>query len=444
MPPMSLPPAVILASASPRRRVMLAAAGVAADVSAADLPEVPAPSESPEAYAIRVAAEKASAVGRTLGRTQRSTILAADTVVTLDGQILGKPGTADEAFEMLTALAGRTHEVLTAFAVRAPEGALTVGMDRTRVTFRALEADEIRTYVASGEPMDKAGAYGIQGLAGAFVSSVDGRYDTVVGLPVEPVLAALERAGAVPSQPLIVRRISVVRARIAAAAQAVGRAPEDVTLIAVGKTQPAAAVAAMVAAGVGDIGENYVQEWREKAAQLPVSGDAGPRWHFIGHLQSNKAKFLAPSVTAVHTLDSPTAAAALDREARRSGRTVDVCVQVNVGGEARKSGIEASAVGAFLAALAPLSALRIRGLMTVPPDGALCETRRFFAALRQLRDMHSTADRPLEWLSMGMSGDFDQAIAEGATHVRVGSALFGPRPAAATPNESPNGTEKVG
>lgn len=174
---------------------MLAAAGVAADVSAADLPEVPAPSESPEAYAIRVAAEKASAVGRTLGRTQRSTILAADTVVTLDGQILGKPGTADEAFEMLTALAGRTHEVLTAFAVRAPEGALTVGMDRTRVTFRALEADEIRTYVASGEPMDKAGAYGIQGRAGMFVAEIRGSQSGIVGLPLCETALLLRRFG---------------------------------------------------------------------------------------------------------------------------------------------------------------------------------------------------------------------------------------------------------
>lgn len=423
---------------------MLAAAGVIADVAAADLPEVPAPLESPEAFAVRVAAEKASAVGRALGESPCATILAADTVVTLDGRILGKPGTADEAFEMLTALAGRTHEVLTAFAVRGPAGALDVGMDRTRVTFRPLDPDEIRAYVASGEPMDKAGAYGIQGLAGAFVSAVEGRYDTVVGLPVEPVLTALERAGALPSQPAVVRRIAVVRARIAAAAQAVGRPPRDVTLIAVGKTQPADAIAAMVAAGVEDIGENYVQEWREKAARFPGGGEAGPRWHFIGHLQSNKAKYLAPSVAAVHTLDTASAAAALDREARRAGRTLDVCVQVNVGGEAQKSGIEVSDLGDFLAALAHLPALRVRGLMTVPPDGALCETRRHFATLRQLRDAHSTPVCPLEWLSMGMSGDFDQAIAEGATHVRVGTALFGPRPAAVAHDDSPNGMERIG
>ncbi len=119
--------------------------------------------------------------------------------------------------------------------------------------------------------------------------------------------------------------------------------------------------------------------------------------------------------------------AALDRAASKAGRTIDVCVQVNVGGEAQKSGVEPAQVEALLALVGAAPNLRLRGLMTVPPDGPLCETRAFFAELRRLRDARATPERPLPWLSMGMSGDFDQAIAEGATHVRVGTALFGAR-----------------
>ncbi len=442
MLPMSTPPRVILASASPRRRVMLAAADVAAAVLPADLPEVPVEGEAPAAYALRIAAEKARAVRHSGGAPADSTVVAADTVVVLEGAILGKPATAHEAEAMLRALSGRTHEVLTAFAVQGPFGEPLTGVDRTRVTFRELSTDEIRRYVASGEPMDKAGAYGIQGLAGAFVATVDGRYDTVVGLPVEPVLSALEASGAIPARTPLLRRVGGIRARMAAAAQAVGRSASAVTLVAVGKTQSTHAIAEMVTAGVPDIGENYVQEWRDKAVELEAARIPA-RWHFIGHLQSNKAKYLAPFVAAVHALDSGSAATALDREARRAGRSLDVCVQVNVGEEAQKSGIPPGELGAFLASISSCSALTIRGLMTVPPDGPLFESRRHFAALRALRDEHATADRPLPWLSMGMSGDFDQAIAEGATHVRIGSALFGPRHAASVA-PSTNTTETNG
>jgi MAF protein len=429
MQPMSPLPPLVLASASPRRRVMLSAAGVAATVVPADLPEVPSPGEAPPAFALRVALEKAAAARSAPETPRGATVLAADTVVTVEGRILGKPRSAAEALEMLATLAGRSHEVWTAFAVDRPGETPVTGLDRTRVTFRPLESAEMADYVASGEPMDKAGAYGIQGLAGSFVESVEGAYDTVVGLPVGPVLEALEAAGVVRPRSALARRVAVIRARIAAATQAVGRSADEVTLVAVGKTQPADAIAEMVDAGVGDIGENYVQEFREKAAS-PALAAHGPavRWHFIGHLQSNKAKYLAPTISAVHSVDSKTAAAALDREMKRAGRRLDVCIQVNLAGEARKSGIAPEALTDFLTSMAAFDALDVRGLMTVPPDGRLCDARRHFAALRTLRDAHASRARPLAWLSMGMSGDFDQAIAEGATHVRVGTALFGPRP----------------
>jgi MAF protein len=421
--PAAAAPALVLASASPRRRVMLAAAGVPALVRATDLPEVPRAGEAPVDYACRIAQEKALA-----GRAARypgdpEAVLGSDTVVTLDGAILGKPSDPAEAASMLRRLSGRTHEVVTAFALSRGEDAPRLGFDMTRVTFRALGDAEIDAYVASGEAADKAGAYGIQGRAGAFVSRVEGAYDTVVGLPLAPVLDALIDAGIVAPRGPMARRLACLRGRIAAACQAVGRSPDEITLIAVSKTRSPADVREAQALGLADFGENYVQEWRDKAEAL----GEGPSWHFIGHLQSNKAKALAGSIAAVHTIDTASSVAALDRAASKAGRTIDVCVQVNVGGEAQKSGVEPAQVEALLALVGAAPNLRLRGLMTVPPDGPLCETRAFFAELRRLRDARATPERPLPWLSMGMSGDFDQAIAEGATHVRVGTALFGAR-----------------
>ena len=422
---------------------MLAGAGLFCVTRATDIPEEPRPGEAPEAFALRAASEKAQA-GLAVRRSgDPSVVLASDTVVALGSRILGKPGSAAEAAEMLGALSGRTHEVITAFAWGAPERSIVADRAIARVTFRALSAQDIDAYVASGEPMDKAGAYGIQGLAGAFVESVDGPYDAVVGLPLDGVLRALEGAGAIPAFGSdAARNLAVLRGRVAAAVQAVGRSVDEIVLVAVTKTLPAETVRAAQALGLCDFGENYVQEWREKSAAL---GDTrGVKWHFIGHLQSNKAKYLAPLVAVVHTLDSAATAEALDRAAARAGRApvgsvgrqpggvpIDVLIQVNVGGEVQKSGIEPADAPALVAAVRAMAHLRLRGLMTVPPDGPLCATRAHFATLRRLRDTLATPETPLPWLSMGMSGDFDQAIAEGATHIRVGSALFGRRPAKA-------------
>lgn len=418
------PPAFVLASASPRRRAMLAGAGLTARIRPADVPEVPSPGESPMDFARRAARDKAEVGWRRREPGDPAVVLASDTVVALGDRILGKPATPGEAEAMLRALSERSHEVITAVAVATGPDRTDVEAAVARVVFRALDEEDIGAYVESGEPMDKAGAYGIQGLAGAFVESVEGPYDAVVGLPLDLTFRLLTRAGALPEPGEPWRRLAVLRGRIAAAADAVGRAPADVTLVGVSKTQPVDRIRELLALGQLDFGENYVQEWRAKADAL----GPGPRWHFIGHLQSNKARLVAGDVAAVHTLDSPSAAEALDKAAAKAGRTLDVLVQVNLGREPQKSGLDESTLGPFLAAVERLSALRLRGLMTVPPVGPLHTTRAHFARLRALREAHRTPDRPLPWLSMGMSGDFDQAIAEGATHVRVGTALFGLRP----------------
>lgn len=184
---------LVLASASPRRRELLAELGVSFEVIPARIPERPAAGERAERFARRIARAKVAAVaGRAAGRF----VLGADTIVVVDGEILGKPVSRDAATAMLRRLAGRIHLVETAVVLRAPDGSLPLDdLIVTTVEFRRLDDDEIRAYVDTGEADDKAGAYAIQGRAAAFVHRTDGSYTNVVGLPLETVRPALCRAG---------------------------------------------------------------------------------------------------------------------------------------------------------------------------------------------------------------------------------------------------------
>jgi septum formation protein len=184
-----MPPAsqLVLASASPRRRALLEQLGIPLRIDPAHLDENVRAEESPERYVVRVAVEKATAVQ---GRHPGATVLAADTSVVLEGRILGKPATAEEALEMLRALSGRTHEVMTAVAV-AGVGARRV---TASVTFAAATEAALRWYVSTGEPMDKAGAYAVQGIGGFLVERIEGSYSAVVGLPLVETLALLREA----------------------------------------------------------------------------------------------------------------------------------------------------------------------------------------------------------------------------------------------------------
>ena len=176
---------LVLASSSPRRRELLTSAGFEFDVEPADIDESLRPGESPEAYVERMAVEKAAAVR---ARFADRTILAADTIVIVDGDVLGKPHDPETAVKMLSRLEGREHEVLTAVAMWWPgDDAPDVSVELTRVWMRDITAAEIAAAVATGEPLDRAGAYAIQGLASRWVTRIDGAYGTVVGLPVETV-----------------------------------------------------------------------------------------------------------------------------------------------------------------------------------------------------------------------------------------------------------------
>lgn len=228
----------------------------------------------------------------------------------------------------------------------------------------------------------------------------------------------------------IAASLAALRTRIGAAAERAGRNAADVTLIGVAKKHSADAVVAAVAAGLRDVGENFAQEAREKIpavhAALAARGLPAPRWHFLGQLQRNKARLVTPLFDCVHTVDRAALAEELARRAQADGRTLDVLLQVNVDDEAQKGGVAPDALPALFDAARALPGLRIRGLMAIPAPRP--DTRPAFARLRALRDALTRATgAELPVLSMGMSDDFESAIAEGATCVRIGTALFGER-----------------
>jgi pyridoxal phosphate enzyme (YggS family) len=231
--------------------------------------------------------------------------------------------------------------------------------------------------------------------------------------------------------PTIADNLALVRERIAAAARRSGRPASSVRLIAVSKTHPVSAIAQAFAAGQREFGENRVQEALAKQPHAP----AGIAWHLIGHVQSNKAKLVPGAFLAVHSVDSVRLIEALDRHAQAAGRTLDVLLQANLSGEATKSGVaDLEALEPLLAAALKCRGLKPVGLMTIPdPAFGEAETRAVFGRLRESLDrLRSACGAGAAFceLSMGMTHDYEWAIEEGATLVRVGTAVFGPRPAA--------------
>jgi len=224
-------------------------------------------------------------------------------------------------------------------------------------------------------------------------------------------------------------RLASLQERIAAAAGRAGRDPADITLVAVSKVHPAEAIAAAHDAGACTFGENYVQEWVGKAEHPRLVG-RGLEWSFIGHLQRNKVRHLLGRVALIETVDSVRLAQEIDKRARARGGGFRqaVLLQVDLAGEDSKSGFSPARLRDDLPGLLTLPGLDVRGLMHIPPRRSTPEaTRDDHRALRALRDSLATARHPLPELSMGMSSDFEIAIEEGATRVRVGTALFGAR-----------------
>ena len=220
-------------------------------------------------------------------------------------------------------------------------------------------------------------------------------------------------------------RIADFREQLASAERAAGRKPGSVTLVGVTKTHPAETVLAARAAGLTDFGENYLQEAAAKIAAVPR---AGVVWHYIGQLQTNKTRPVAELFDWVHTVDRLKVAERLSAQRPFHGPPLEVCLQVKLAAEETKGGVAPAALPELAHAVARLPRLRLRGLMCLPPPSEAASVQRgYFAQLRRLRDDLNAGGLGLDVLSMGMSGDFAAAILEGATHVRVGTALFGER-----------------
>lgn len=225
----------------------------------------------------------------------------------------------------------------------------------------------------------------------------------------------------------VAARIAAVRERIARAAERAGRRAGDVLLVGVSKMVDVERISEAIAAGIPALGENRVQEAKAKIETL---GRPIP-WHLVGRLQTNKAQEAVRLFDLIHSVDRPELAQELDRRARALGKIVDVLVQVNLDEEAAKGGVPPTEMKALLERIAPLDGIRVRGLMAIPPQADAPEdSRRWFSRLRELRDAARGWGVPgveMDQLSMGMSGDFEVAIEEGATMVRVGTAIFGER-----------------
>lgn len=234
-----------------------------------------------------------------------------------------------------------------------------------------------------------------------------------------------EQGGQKPAASSIEDRLAAILASIAAAAQRSGRGADDVMLVAVSKTHPPEAVSAALAAGQGVFGESRVQEARAKIPLVPSRA----RWHFIGHLQKNKIRHALPLFELFHGIDTLEIARDMERIAEEAGAFPRVLLEVNVAGEGSKFGFAPEKIRMQMEELLALKRLTIEGLMCIPPPQPDAEgSRRFFLALRELRDRLQAECRvSLPQLSMGMSGDFAVAIEEGATIVRVGTAIFGDR-----------------
>lgn len=229
----------------------------------------------------------------------------------------------------------------------------------------------------------------------------------------------------------LARNLASIRERIARAAGRAGRNADSITLVGASKSQPSAAIEAAARAGLTDFGESYVQEALGKLIELGEPSARLPRltWHYIGRVQANKTRPIAEHFSWVHALDRPKIAERLSAQRPFHAAALNVCIEVNLAAEAGKGGVNPSELEALVSAVAALPRLKLRGLMCLPPEEAAEDAqRRWFAELRGLFERLNAQGAKLDTLSMGMTADLEAAILEGATLVRVGTGIFGPRP----------------
>lgn len=461
---------LVLASQSPRRRQILTISGYDFDILPSQISEIPDENLNLTSQIRQLASDKAEAclkMGK-FAEGQGILVLASDTVVVFADQILGKPKDEKEARSFLGRLSGQTHDVITAISL------IDVGTGRrlqdhavTQVKFRTLTSEQIAAYVATGDPLDKAGAYGIQNaLAANFVESFIGDYDTIVGLPMAVVERSFKVLDVEPErrESPIAENIRAVKTKIARAALAPDRATflgcshQPARLVAVSKTKPAIDVIDAYLAGQRIFAENYVQEALPKIAEvadllrlgnssLSAAQSAAERellpsceWHFIGALQGKKVKQVVGHFSLIHSVDRISLveeiekrAATFAQETARPDFRQRILLQLNVADEKSKGGVSRQGFFELLEVAKGCAHLELCGVMALPPltdDARLA--RSHFAEVRSIFE-DARGRLPLVMrssfaeLSMGTTHDYELAIAEGATLVRIGTALFGER-----------------
>jgi MAF protein len=438
---------LVLASQSPRRRQILTISGYEFDVLPSQISEIPDENLNLSAKIRQLAADKARAClkMRTDLKALGFLALAADTVVVLDGQILGKPKDENEARSFLRRLSGRSHSVITGVAMIDSSTSIEfLGHAETTVTFRDLGPGEIEEYIESQEPFDKAGGYGIQGSASRFIARIDGPYDNVVGLPMgvfeEGVKYFAEKIpGFAVTKNLrtseVGDQVRSYRAEVAKNA----REGSNPILIAVSKTKPATDVVMAWLAGQREFGENYAQEAIEKKSDVEIlirsisPAPSGIRWHFIGHLQSKKVKYVVGEFDLIHSVDRFSLAEEISKRASAKNIIQPILLQLNFAEEDTKSGVAPEEFVELAKRVCALPGLSLQGLMALPPllesDE---ETRKQLLEIARVFEKTKAALPPkfapqFKELSLGTTHDFRQALNVGATMVRIGTAIFGAR-----------------
>lgn len=457
----------VLASQSPRRRQILTISGYEFDILPSQISEIPDENLNLTSQIRQLASDKAEAclkMGK-LAEGHGFLVLASDTVVVLGDQILGKPKDEFEARSFLSRLSNQTHDVITAVSlIDVDTGRRHQDHAVTRVKFRELSSDQIDAYVATGDPLDKAGAYGIQNaLAGDFIESFDGDYDTVVGLSMAIVEKALASLGVTAKKrfsekgdSLIGENVARLRSEIAAASLV-----HPARLIAVSKTKPVTDVIDAWLVGQRIFAENYAQEALPKIDEVnelikiaksspvlrnqfkldvSVALENEIEWHFIGTLQSKKAKQVVGNFALIHSVDRISLveeiekrALAVSEERSDAGFRQPILLQINIAEETTKAGASAAEFVELFDAAAKCSHVKLCGVMALPPltdDETVArarfkEVRTIFEAAR--KKLPTSQQKDFCELSMGTTHDFKLAIAEGATLVRIGTAIFGER-----------------
>lgn len=399
---------IVLASQSPRRAEILKKAGYYFVSFPVFISEIPNENLSLDEQIIDIAKRKALAcLDQCPDKNSGNIILASDTMVCLENLAIGKPESEQDAFNTLKKLSGKMHEVKTAIILLDQQTKdLVSHIETSQVFFKNLADQDIWDYIKTGEPMDKAGSYAIQGLGEKFVEKFVGDYNNVVGLP----LTALEKLFAQKNWNFEKSPLSQIKSQLASGQN----------LLAVSKLQPVEKIRELANQGQHAFGENYIQEALEKIEALK---DLNLEWHLIGPIQKNKVKYLKNNFAYLHAIDSLELAELISKKASEIDHVQNIFIQVNLASEATKAGFDETAVISAWENLTKLSNVKIVGLMTMPPlQNDAADNQVHFKKLKNLANRLKIKE-----LSMGTSHDYQVALKEGATWIRIGTVLFGER-----------------